>query len=324
MLSFQGNWVDLVFLALVLYFMLTNNGFVQTLLEATGFLFSLFASFALYGFFGRLLISSFTLPHGLGYALGFFVAWFLSELVFYLTVSHLSLRLFKAFLNHPLNKILGYGAGLIQASILFLFFVSLVFSFPVSGSVKQDILNSRSGPVFIGWSHTIEGGLKDVFGGAVNETINFLTIRPESGERVSLNFRVTSDKLSIDTGSEEIMVSLVNKERQRQALSKLRVDGTLQQTAREYGKQMFENGFFAHKSPVDGSSPSERADKAGVIYHIIGENLAYAPDVYIAHNGLMNSPGHRANILSSDYSRVGIGVVDAGIYGKMLVQEFAD
>ena len=55
-----------------------------------------------------------------------------------------------------------------------------------------------------------------------------------------------------------------------------------------------------------------------------GENLAYAPTVEIAHQGLMNSPGHRENILRPSFGRVGIGVIDGGVYGKMFTQDFAD
>jgi uncharacterized protein YkwD len=52
--------------------------------------------------------------------------------------------------------------------------------------------------------------------------------------------------------------------------------------------------------------------------------LAYAASVDLAHNGLMRSPGHRANILSADFGQVGIGVIDGGIYGKMFTQEFTN
>ncbi|KKR88441.1 MAG: SCP-like protein extracellular [Candidatus Gottesmanbacteria bacterium GW2011_GWA2_41_12] len=63
---------------------------------------------------------------------------------------------------------------------------------------------------------------------------------------------------------------------------------------------------------------------AGIFYTEAGENLAFAPNVNIAHAGLMNSPGHRANILSPDFGKVGIGVIDGGIYGEMFVQKFTD
>jgi uncharacterized protein YkwD len=64
--------------------------------------------------------------------------------------------------------------------------------------------------------------------------------------------------------------------------------------------------------------------KVGIRYSFAGENLAFAPSTEFAMTGLMNSPEHRENILSPNYTRVGIGVIDAGIYGKMFTQEFAD
>ena len=63
---------------------------------------------------------------------------------------------------------------------------------------------------------------------------------------------------------------------------------------------------------------------AGARFAIIGENLALAPTTELAHRGLMDSPGHRANILSPQYGRVGIGVAEGGLHGKMFAQEFAD
>ena len=65
-------------------------------------------------------------------------------------------------------------------------------------------------------------------------------------------------------------------------------------------------------------------DKAGIHFQAAGENLALAPNINLAHQGLMNSPGHRANILSPDFKKVGIGVIDGGIYGEMFVQEFSN
>jgi uncharacterized protein YkwD len=53
-----------------------------------------------------------------------------------------------------------------------------------------------------------------------------------------------------------------------------------------------------------------------------GENLALAQTLQIAHTNLMNSPGHRANILSPAFGRLGIGILDGGYYGIMISQEF--
>jgi len=54
----------------------------------------------------------------------------------------------------------------------------------------------------------------------------------------------------------------------------------------------------------------------------LGENLAGAIDVKTAHNALMDSPGHKANILYSEFTEIGIGIVDGGRWGKIYVQLF--
>ena len=60
---------------------------------------------------------------------------------------------------------------------------------------------------------------------------------------------------------------------------------------------------------------------AGITYRIAGENLALAASPDEVHSGLMDSEGHRANILSPEFRRVGIGVV-VGPLGLMAVQVF--
>ena len=72
----------------------------------------------------------------------------------------------------------------------------------------------------------------------------------------------------------------------------------------------------------DGLDPFERMDRAGIDYTFAGENLAFAPTLEIAHSGLMNSPGHKANILKPEFNRLGVGCIDAGIRGRMFSQEF--
>jgi uncharacterized protein YkwD len=84
---------------------------------------------------------------------------------------------------------------------------------------------------------------------------------------------------------------------------------------------MIDNNYFDHNSPTYGS-PFDMLKQFGVEYKTAGENLAGNSSVDGAHTSLMNSQGHRENILKSDYTNVGIGVVDGGQYGKMFVQLF--
>jgi uncharacterized protein YkwD len=86
---------------------------------------------------------------------------------------------------------------------------------------------------------------------------------------------------------------------------------------------MFARGYFSHISP-EGKSPFDRMKAGGVSFGSAGENLALAPTLELAHQGLMNSPGHRANILSPKYKTVGIGIINGGPYGLMVTQDFSD
>jgi uncharacterized protein YkwD len=322
--SLHGNWVDLLFILLLVYFIITSSGFIDTLFDAFGFIFSLIFSYKFYSFFGAVLVANFELPKGLSFASGFFIAWIVSETILYFSISLISEKFLKGFHENKYNMFFGFVAAIFQTAVIFLFFVSLVFALPVRGQIKEAILQSRTGPYFVNLSQNFERQIKTVFGGAISETLNFLTIKPDSEEIVSLGLKAPAKTLSIDDQSEQTMFNLVNQERVQNGRKGLQFDTALRDVARAYAKEMFENGFFSHISQVDGLSPADRADRAGISYFIIGENLAYAPDVYVAHQGLMNSEGHRKNILSEDYGKVGIGVIDGGIYGKMFVQEFTN
>jgi uncharacterized YkwD family protein len=123
------------------------------------------------------------------------------------------------------------------------------------------------------------------------------------------------------TADEQQMLDLVNQERQKQGLPALKADPELTKVARIKAKDMIDNNYFDHNSPTYGS-PFDMMNKFGVQYNTAGENLAGNSSVEGAHTSLMNSQGHRENILKADYTNVGIGVVDGGQYGKMFVQMF--
>jgi len=91
--------------------------------------------------------------------------------------------------------------------------------------------------------------------------------------------------------------------------------------ARQHSVEMFQLKYFGHQSPSLGS-PFDRLQAAKISYTRAGENLAYARSVAIAHRGLMESPGHRENILRPEFTKVAIGVIAAGSYGRMFTQLF--
>jgi uncharacterized YkwD family protein len=117
------------------------------------------------------------------------------------------------------------------------------------------------------------------------------------------------------------MINLVNAQRANYGLAPLKVNPDLTRVARIKAQDMLENNYFSHTSPTYGS-PFNMLRQFNISYRIAAENLAGAPTVDMAHESLMNSPGHRANILNPDLTDIGIGVVSGGIYGKIFVQLF--
>ncbi|MCK4257334.1 MAG: peptidoglycan-binding protein [Halanaerobiales bacterium] len=123
------------------------------------------------------------------------------------------------------------------------------------------------------------------------------------------------------TADEKQMFDLVNSERNKNGLVLLKIDMDLVRLARLKSKDMIDKNYFSHTSPTYGS-PFTMMKNAGIVYRTAGENLAGAGSVSRAHTNLMNSSGHRANILNSAYTHIGIGIVDGGSYGKMFTQMF--
>lgn len=105
---------------------------------------------------------------------------------------------------------------------------------------------------------------------------------------------------------EQGMLDLVNQERQAQGLQAVVWSDELSNVAQGHSNDMVSRGFFDHVNP-DGESPDDRRLEGGITT-LVGENLAKAPSLASAHEGLMNSPPHRANILNPEWERLGIGV----------------
>ncbi len=123
------------------------------------------------------------------------------------------------------------------------------------------------------------------------------------------------------TAEEQQMLNRVNQERAKVGLSALKVDMQLVKLARMKSKDMIDKNYFDHNSPTYGS-PFDMMKTYGVNFRTGGENLACAPTVERAHTGLMNSQGHRENILRDSFTHIGIGIVDGGKCGKMFTQLF--
>ncbi|WP_146157756.1 CAP domain-containing protein [Enhygromyxa salina] len=101
---------------------------------------------------------------------------------------------------------------------------------------------------------------------------------------------------------------LLNAEREARGLSMLAWDDRAAAVAKGHSDDMAANGFVGHTSPTTGDAPT-RFKRAGISGAVVRENVARGYGPKGIHESLMNSPGHRANLLADDVTHVGIGVV---------------
>jgi uncharacterized protein YkwD len=217
--------------------------------------------------------------------------------------------------NRGLGVLPGAANGLINAVIVAMVLLTLPLSDTMSRAARESALAERlAGP-----AEWLEAALRPIFNPALDQTLGKLTLRPDSRASLSLPFKVQNPVERPDL--EASMLALLNEARRSVGLTPLRSDPEATAVAREHSRDMFTRGYFSHVTP-QGEDPFDRMRKGGLRFLAAGENLALARTVAMAHQGLMDSPGHRANILRPSFGRVGIGIVDGGRYGLMVTQNF--
>lgn len=114
----------------------------------------------------------------------------------------------------------------------------------------------------------------------------------------------------VNAAYEAEVLRLVNAERAKNGLSPLVTDNGVTEVARLRAKEIVQS--FSHTRP-NGSSCFTAANELGVSYRAAGENIAYGyPTPEAVVNGWMHSDGHRKNILSASFSKIGIGCYESG------------
>lgn len=322
--SLNGNYIDLIIIVVLLYFATEafRHGFWVLLADFIAFFGSLVLSLRTYKYISNFFKLNFNLTSAVSNALGFLLSAVIVESLLAIVLGFLLLKIPEKVRKHKLNKFLGIFPGLGEGIILVSFLLTLVMAFPIKPNIKNDITNSKIGSFLLEKTVGAEGAINEVFGGVINDSLTYLTIHPASNESVSLDDVLTLN-LSVDENAEEVLFKKVNEERRKLAIEELAWNPEIVPVARSHAKDMWERKYFSHYSP-EGKDVGDRLLKGGVDYQVAGENLALAPTVSIAHTGLMNSEGHRENILNPEFHKIGIGVIDNGIYGKMFVQVFTD
>jgi uncharacterized protein YkwD/uncharacterized membrane protein required for colicin V production len=322
------NVVDIVLLVLLGLSVLQGlrQGLVSGLISIAALIVAGIVALKLYKTAALFLIQFIPLPSGLVnlavLALVFFVAFGIILALARLITAPLHLAAKVAPPLGALNAVGGGILGLITGAVTLALLVALIGLFPFIPGIEDQMSQSVIARAMTGAVGSALPRLETIVGQPLDDTSLFVAKTVETNETVKFNFPKglsVSDREDL----EEQMLQLINDERQKQGLEPLMMDEQLRQVARAHSSEMFRLSYFSHTSPISGS-PLDRVRDADIPFMAVGENIAYAPSLAVAHDGLMNSPGHRANILSPDFHRIGIGIEDGGLHGKMFTQEFAD
>ena len=315
------NYVDLL-LIVVLFFCLWESykqGFILAALGLLSWVGSLALGFIGYGFISKIITYTFPKITFWEPPIAFILATIIGKILLDLLINQILHIIPKAAHKSLLNKLLSLLPGIINGGIWMALFACLFLLMPFNNDMAKETRESKIANMAsenIGW---LEGKLSPVFSEALQHALpkTNAVINDEKG--VELPFKVTSPTRRADL--EASMLVLVNNERVKRGLKALKADPELAVVARKHSVDMFARSYFSHYTP-EGLDPFDRMRAGGIMFLTAGENLALSQTLAIAHTGLMKSPGHRANILNPTFGRLGIGIVDGGIYGIMVTQNF--
>lgn len=316
------NWVDLTLIVVFILAVIAGwyRGFILGSLDLISWIGSFILGYTFYSYTARLLDKFLTLEAWL-----LPVAFILTVVVFRILIALITRYIVRAVPEHAnrgsLNRFLGIIPGAVNGLVCAVIVAALLLALPLRDSITKETRDSRFAGKLAMQAEWVNRKLAPVFDQAIRQTMNSLTVHPKSNEKVPLSFKY--DHAEVRPFLEMKMLEMVNAERAKEGLKPLVADSELTKVARAHSNDMFLRGYFAHVNP-DGKDPFQRMRAAGVKFRAAGENLALAQTLEIAHTNLMNSPGHRANIMNPAFGRLGIGIMDGGFYGLMISQEFRD
>jgi uncharacterized protein YkwD len=234
-------------------------------------------------------------------------------------VIRMLLRVPKSVHGNAANRLLGLAPGLANGGLYAIMAAVLLITLPLGARVNTWAQESTLATQLARPAEWVQIQLAPIFNPLLERTLEAVTVPAGSRDRIALKFRTKNSQPRPDLEAQ--MLELVNAERRAAGLRPVRPDPIMSELARAHSRDMLARGYFAHVSP-EGNDMNDRMQQARIGYLSAGENLALAPTLYLAHSGLMRSPGHRANILRPHFGRLGIGILDTGQHGLMVTQNF--
>jgi uncharacterized protein YkwD len=298
-----------------------QTGFVATTYSLASWILAVAAALAFEGPAATIVERLARLPTPLAATIGFVTTIVVAEALFS-AAGYIAIRPIVALVRRSPLNVADRILGTLPAGIRSLFIVAVAIlaieALPVASEVKAAVETSGTGRAVNAQLAKFHPELETFAGQLGGSPLLVTRIGEDQTEQLDLPDGI---ELSPDPVAERQLFDLVNGERTQRGVGALAWDERLVPVSRAHSEEMFKLKYFSHESPVSGS-PFDRLKGAGITYSRAGENLAYAQSVAVSHRALMDSPGHRENILRPEFTRIGIGVISAGAYGRMITQLF--
>jgi uncharacterized protein YkwD len=317
--------IDITIIVVLVFYLIEgyHHGFIKNFLDLIGFFISFLLAYITNEGVSAFLVAKLSIPLSPSKIIAFLLIWLVVDIIYSVIIYFVLKTVPVEVKENQTNKILGIIPAAVKFIAVILIILVLLTSLPFKelSGFRDQVEKTKIASLFLGQTSKLKTPFEKIFGRGLDDLVNFFTLPNQSSKSVALKYQVSD--VSVDENSENEMLDLINQARRAQGIKELTMDDKLRDLARSHSKDMFERSYFSHYTP-EGLSPFDRIKQAGIAYLVAGENLALAPDTEHAHEGLMASTGHRENILNSNYNKVGIGVIDGGIYGKMFSQEFTN
>jgi len=321
-----GNWIDLIiiFYLLICFASGLKQGLILILINFFAFVFALILAIFTCQYTADFLVDNFGISLVYVHLLSFFINFLIFKILLSVTTFSLVSKYFSKVTRSILNRLLGGVVSTVYGGFVVFLILSIFFALSLPSFFNEQLSVSKFGNFAAQDPLKLNHKLENIFGNILKDTLNkleFLTVNPESTKKFEINFK--TDDLKFDEEAERKMLELVNKERQKQGLTELELDSSIQKVARNYALFMFKNGYISHQDP-EGKMASDRLKAGGINFFMSGENIALSENTERAFQGLMASPSHKKNILFPFFRKIGIGAVDGGEFGMLFVQDFTD
>jgi uncharacterized membrane protein required for colicin V production len=224
------------------------------------------------------------------------------------------------------NRLTGAGLALAWGAFVATLALSVVSLFRLPPAVAEQLGESAVAATLTDPAGMPQSVLAQVSGDRVlgvllslDDLIGSRRAIVEGDDRVDFE-AADQDSLNLDPGAVLDLLDNLNEEREDAGLEPLALSDPLSFFNDTATTEIYTEGYFSHESPSTGMV-SDRLERSGVVVRRAGENLALAVDSSEAHEGLVASPSHQANMLDPGFTSVGMAALK-GPLGLMVVQVF--